>query len=86
MQTGLPMTAAAAAAAQSKLKHDQRMVFVRELLPWAARAGAQCQDLMSIFYETHVDEDLEELRQRWHVITAPAFIDARTAIAKSSPT
>lgn len=40
-------------------------------LPWAARTGLRCADLMCIYYERHLDEDLDELRCRWRVVPAP---------------
>jgi ubiquinone biosynthesis protein Coq4 len=33
-------------------------------LPWAARTGLRCADLVSIYYEKHFEEDLDELRRR----------------------
>lgn len=71
MQTGLPMTAASVAAGLAKVKPKQRELLRRELLPWATRAGLQSTDLMTIMYEDHVHDDLEQLRTRWRVIVAP---------------
>ena len=79
MQTGLPMTAASVAAGQSKLAPRQQVVLTTQLLPWAGRAGARCHDLMTIYYEQHVSDDLEDLRQRWRIITAPSFVEATRA-------
>lgn len=77
MQTGLPMTAASVVAGQSKLTAEQRMLLTSQLLPWAARAGSQCQDLMTIYYETHVDDELTALQQRWRIIAAPSFVESQ---------
>lgn len=74
MQTGLPMTAASVAAGLAKVKPKQRELLRRELLPWATRAGLQCHDLMTIMYEDHVHDDLEQLRKRWRVIVAPSKV------------
>ena len=79
MQTGLPMTAAALAAGPSKLKPQQPAVLSTQLLPCAVRAGSQCHDLMSIYYENHVDDNLVDLRQRWRIIEAPPFIEQPTS-------
>lgn len=79
LQTGLPMTAASIAAGQSKLKPSDQVVLTTQLLPWAGRAGTQCHDLMTIYYEKHVGDDLEELRQRWRIIPAPSFVEATRA-------
>ena len=77
------MTALSVAAGQTKLKPEQQVLLTTQLLPWAARAGAQCTDLLSLYYEHHLDEDLNELRQRWRIITAPAFVEA--SICGSAP-
>jgi ubiquinone biosynthesis protein COQ4 len=65
------MTAAAVLAGQRKMSSEQRVLLMRQYLPWAARAGAQCTDLMNLYYEEHLDENLDELRERWRIITAP---------------
>jgi ubiquinone biosynthesis protein COQ4 len=71
MQTGLPMTGMAVVAGTWRLRAEDRAVLVREFLPWAARAGAGSADLMCIYYERHLGEDLEELRKRWSIEPAP---------------
>lgn len=68
------MTAASVAAGLAKVKPDQRVLLRRELLPWATRAGLQCTDLMTIMYEDHVHDDLEQLRKQWKVILAPPCV------------
>ncbi|KAG9146429.1 hypothetical protein Leryth_011703 [Lithospermum erythrorhizon] len=37
----------------------------------ALKAGLQCTDLMSVYYERYFDEDLEEVRRKWGIIPAP---------------
>jgi ubiquinone biosynthesis protein COQ4 len=71
VQTGLPMTAMAVAAGTWRLKPDDRQILVKEYLPWAVSAGSRCVDLMSVHYEKHFEEDLEELRAKWRVQPAP---------------
>lgn len=71
LQTGMPMTGAAVLAGQRKMTSEQRAVLLRQHLPWAARAGSQCTDLLTLYYEEHLEENLDELRDRWRVITAP---------------
>lgn len=70
-QLGLPSAAAAVAAASWRLKPADRRRLYTQLLPWAARAGARSADLMCLFYEEHLDEDLWELRGRWRIEPAP---------------
>jgi ubiquinone biosynthesis protein COQ4 len=74
MQTGLPMTAASVVAGLAKVKPKQRELLTQELLPWATRAGLQCTDLMTVMYEDYIHVDLEQLRQQWQVIVAPAHV------------
>ena len=40
-------------------------------LPWAARTGLRCADLMCVRYERHFDEPLEDLRRRLRIAPAP---------------
>jgi ubiquinone biosynthesis protein COQ4 len=74
------MTAASVAAGHARLSPRDKVLLTGHLLPWAARAGAQCRDLMSIHYEKHVNEDLEELRQQWRIILAPNFVEAANSM------
>jgi ubiquinone biosynthesis protein COQ4 len=78
------MTALSIVAGQAKLKPDQQVLLTTQLLPWAVRAGSRCHDLMCLYYETHVDEDLEELRNRWRILVAPKFIEAQKKSAMRS--
>jgi ubiquinone biosynthesis protein COQ4 len=71
VQTGLPMTAMAVAAGQYRMKPEDRAQMNKIFLPWALRAGAQAADLMTIYYERHFDENLEELRKKWRIQPAP---------------
>ena len=78
------MTAAAVVAGQRNMSQEQRLVLTSQFVPWAARAGSQCEDLVSIYYERHMEEDLEELRQRWRIITAPQIIGSSTILSSPS--
>jgi len=71
VQTGLPMTGLAVLGGQSKLSAEDRQVLWNSYLPWAAKTGLRCADLMSIYYEHHFEEDLQELRTRWRITPAP---------------
>ena len=71
MQTGLPMTALAVAAGEARLGAADRAVLNGTYLPWAVGAGARSADLMCIYYERHLEEDLEALRRRWRITPAP---------------
>lgn len=71
VQTGMPMTAMAVVAGEWRLKQPDRRLFNTVFLPWALKAGAKSADLMTLYYEKHFDEDLEELRKRWRIEPAP---------------
>ena len=70
-QLRLPAAAAAVAGAAWRLRAGDRRRLFSQLVPWAARAGARSADLLCLYYEEHLDEDLEELRGRWRVEPAP---------------
>ena len=54
-QTGVPMTGQAVAGAQWRLTPEERGRLYRMYLPWAWRAGSKAKDLMTIFYEEHLE-------------------------------
>jgi ubiquinone biosynthesis protein COQ4 len=72
VQTGLPMTAMAVAAGEYRMKSEDRAKMNKIYLPWAVKAGAQAADLMTVYYEKHFDENLEELRKKWRIQPAPS--------------
>eukprot|EP01026_Neomeris_dumetosa_P059085 TRINITY_DN5515_c0_g1_i2.p1 TRINITY_DN5515_c0_g1~~TRINITY_DN5515_c0_g1_i2.p1 ORF type:complete len:227 (+),score=18.55 TRINITY_DN5515_c0_g1_i2:31-711(+) len=71
VQTGMPMTGLAVLGAQYKLKPEQRIRLWKEYVLWAIRVGSSCEDLMCIYYENHLQDDLEILRDKWKIIPAP---------------
>lgn len=60
------MTGLAVAGAQFRLKPEDRLVLQQRFLPWALRAGNNCHDLMTIYYEQH----LEVRGRRWKLMAA----------------
>eukprot|EP00201_Polytomella_parva_P019343 CAMPEP_0175047972 /NCGR_PEP_ID=MMETSP0052_2-20121109/5908_1 /TAXON_ID=51329 ORGANISM="Polytomella parva, Strain SAG 63-3" /NCGR_SAMPLE_ID=MMETSP0052_2 /ASSEMBLY_ACC=CAM_ASM_000194 /LENGTH=238 /DNA_ID=CAMNT_0016311939 /DNA_START=80 /DNA_END=796 /DNA_ORIENTATION=+ len=70
-QTGLPMTGLAALGAQYKLKPEDRKIMQDVFMPWAARAGGACRDLVGIYYEKHLDRELDDVRREWKIHPAP---------------
>ena len=70
-QTGMPGAGFAALFAPARLPERQRAFLLDELYPWARRAGARCADLLCLDYEAEMHADLEELRLRWRIDTAP---------------
>jgi ubiquinone biosynthesis protein COQ4 len=71
VQTGLPSAGMAVLAAQLRLSAEDRAALWGTYVPWAARAGARCADLVAIYYERHFDEPLDDVRRRWRVEVAP---------------
>jgi ubiquinone biosynthesis protein COQ4 len=71
VQTGLPSAGLAVAGAQLRLSRQDRAALWSVLVPWAARAGGRCADLIAIYYERHFDEPLEDVRRRWRIDVAP---------------
>lgn len=71
IQTGIPMTGLAVVAGEFKQQGADRELLNREFLPWALKAGTRSADLLTIYYEKHFEEDLDELRQRWRISVAP---------------
>ena len=68
----LPQTAGmAVAAAQLRLSREDRAALWGTYVPWAARAGGRCADLVAIYYELHLEEALDDVRRRWRVEVAP---------------
>lgn len=70
-QTLLPMCFLSVAGASWRLKPEQRTVLFTHYGPWAMRAGKSARDLMCIYYEKHLREDLDEVRNKWGIIPAP---------------
>lgn len=77
VQTGLPMTGMAVVAGEFKMKPEDRDQMNKVFLPWAMKAGAQAADLMTIYYEKHFDENLEEVRRKWRIEPAPEGAPAK---------
>ncbi|EFJ16291.1 hypothetical protein SELMODRAFT_271567 [Selaginella moellendorffii] len=72
-QTTMPMCFLSVAGASWRLKPHQRDALFREFIPWAFKAGNSATDLMCVYYEQHLDEDLEDVRNKWGIIHAPAL-------------
>lgn len=70
-QTLLPMCFLSVAGASWRLKSEQRAALFKHYGPWAMRAGRSARDLMCIYYEKHLHEDLDEVRSKWGIIPAP---------------
>jgi len=72
-------------AAAVRLKPHQRRQLFAEQLPWALRAGRACPDLICLYYEEYLGEDLEALRSRWRIVSAPEALRAGKEISSARP-
>uniref|UniRef100_A0A0C9RP83 Ubiquinone biosynthesis protein COQ4 homolog, mitochondrial n=1 Tax=Wollemia nobilis TaxID=56998 RepID=A0A0C9RP83_9CONI len=79
-QMRLPMCFLSVVGGSLRLKGKRREMFFKHYFPWAIRAGMNCEDIMSIYYEKHFDEDLEAVRQKWGILPAP---DVKNLVANS---
>lgn len=63
MQTGLPMNALASVFGPFSLDYEQRK-FVRARVPLAIRSGLDSEPLINVYFETHLNENLTDFRNR----------------------
>ncbi|EOA24862.1 hypothetical protein CARUB_v10018152mg [Capsella rubella] len=73
-QMYLPMCMLSVIGGTVRFNEKQRSMFLKHYFPWALRAGRQCTDLMSVYYERHFSEDLEQVRRKWGIIPAPQHL------------
>lgn len=73
MQTGMPMTGMAVIAAEWRLSKPKRRILNTAYLPWAVQAGAQAADLTCLYYEEHLDRDLNDVREAWRILKLPTI-------------
>ncbi|XVF43252.1 hypothetical protein PTKIN_Ptkin02bG0025100 [Pterospermum kingtungense] len=70
-QMYLPMCFLSVIGGTVRFNEKQRTLFFQHYFPWAVKASLQCTDLMCIYYEQHFHEDLDDVRRKWGIITAP---------------
>ncbi|CAD5183373.1 unnamed protein product [Musa acuminata subsp. malaccensis] len=70
-QMFVPMCALSVVGGSSWFSRKQRALFFQHYLPWAVKAGVACTDLMSVCYEKHFHENLEDVRRKWGIIPCP---------------
>ncbi|WJX84232.1 hypothetical protein P8452_66827 [Trifolium repens] len=71
-QMYLPMCMLSVVGGTARFTEKQRKLFYQHYFPWAVRAGAQCIDLMCVYYEQHFHEDLEDVRRKLGIVPVPA--------------
>lgn len=65
------MTALSAVFGPIRLSRKQRTKLATVYIPWAMREGRQAHDLLSVYYESHINTPLDELRTILSVKPAP---------------
>lgn len=69
--TGLPMAMLSGLGGPLRMKAPQMARAYTVYAPWAIRAGTRCADLMCIYYEERLNEDLDALREELCIEPAP---------------
>jgi ubiquinone biosynthesis protein COQ4 len=62
-QTGLPMNILGGIFGPLQLPSSDRKI-LRNAMPWVRNTARNSQDIMCIYFEKHLDQDLEEFRQQ----------------------
>lgn len=70
-QMFLPMCVLSVVGGSARFGEKQRSQFFQHYFPWATKAGLKCTYLMSVYYEKHFHEDLEEVRRNWGIVPCP---------------
>ncbi|KAJ8900446.1 hypothetical protein K2173_025223 [Erythroxylum novogranatense] len=73
-QMYLPMCLMSVVGGSARFSDKQRRLFFQHYFPWAMRAGVQCTDLTSLYYEKHFHEDLEELVENGGLFLPPSLL------------
>lgn len=74
--TGLPMTGLSMFSALT-LNRSGKKRFVETYLPWALRNGWRCEEVINVYWEEELENDVEELRRRLGVERPPDLRDIR---------
>ncbi|KAG7314804.1 hypothetical protein KOW79_022107 [Hemibagrus wyckioides] len=82
-QTGLPMCIMGAVLGPLRLSKSHMQKLVQSLGPWALRNGSRARCLLSVFYERHWDQNLEELRKELNIEPPPLIMPAKSKKAAS---
>ena len=65
---GLPVAVLSSLIGPLRLTSDERRRLRSTYIPWAVKAARACHPLMNVYYERHMTDHLEELRQHLNVI------------------
>ena len=73
LQTGLPVAGLSAAFGPMRLNAKEREVLHTKYIPWALEMGKNTPFLMNIYYEELFSENLQSLRKKLKIESAPAI-------------
>jgi ubiquinone biosynthesis protein COQ4 len=65
-QTGIPMTVLSSIVGPALLKKEEKIKLFREFVPYAVDVGRSSKNLMTIYFEKYLEEDIDEFRNRIH--------------------
>lgn len=71
---GLPGPLLSAVGGPARLGLRERLVLVKEIVPWAVEVGTNCQDLLAVKYEDVVDRQVVDLREEWNLQTPHGWL------------
>jgi ubiquinone biosynthesis protein COQ4 len=65
-QTGIPMTVLSSIVGPALLKNEEKIKLFREFVPYSVDVGRKSKNLMTIYFEKYLEEDIDEFRNRIH--------------------
>ncbi|KZT56941.1 putative COQ4 protein, responsible for restoring ubiquinone biosynthesis, partial [Calocera cornea HHB12733] len=68
---GLPMAYFSALLGPLRVKGEQRLMLVRDYVPWAMRVAAECKPLISVYWEERWGQDMAEMKAELGVWDPP---------------
>lgn len=72
VQSGLPVAMLSAFVGPLRLSATERKRLFSVYVPWAIQCGNSCQYLLNIYYEEHMHQSLDELRQEFGFLPLPS--------------
>lgn len=62
-QTGLPMTALGAVVGPLRVSVSEMAILARDYIPWARRSASSATFLLNYYYEHHLEDNIDGVRQ-----------------------
>eukprot|EP01080_Neovahlkampfia_damariscottae_P003597 gene3597-6332_t len=63
MQTGLPMTMLSSFVGPLLLKNEEKIKLARDFVPYASKVALNSKNLMTIYFEKYLEQDVDEFRK-----------------------